>query len=318
MKVVVTGSGFADTAVERAVLEPAGCEVVATDAVSPEDVIAVAGDAEALLVQYARLDADTLAQLPALRIISRYGTGVDNIDLDAATQHGIAVANVPIYGGNEVALHATSLILAMVRHLPQLDRAVRAGHWHHQATGPLTAAADLKLGVLGLGRIGRVVAERAGLWFEAVLAHDLDPSDVAMYVESVSLDELFERSDVVSVHLPLTEDTHGIVNRRRLRQLGSGGYLVNTARGGLVVLDDLIAALDAGELAGAALDVLPDEPPPDGHPVLRHPKVALTPHVAWYSTAAEADLRRRAAQNIVDWREGRTTNRITRADEPPA
>jgi D-3-phosphoglycerate dehydrogenase len=310
MKVVVSGTEFSDTDVERSVLEPAGCEVEATGAISPEDIVAVAADAQALLVQYARLDADTLAKLPTLRMISRYGTGVDNIDLDAAEQHGIVVTNVPAYGGDEVALHATSLILAGVRHLPQLDRAVRSGHWHHRAAGPLRATDELTLGVLGLGRIGRVVAERAGPWFGTVVAHDLAPVDVSAQVTMVGLDELFQRSDIVSVHLPLTEDTHGIVDRARLRLLGPEGYLVNTARGALVVADDLLAVIEAGELAGAALDVLPEEPPPEDHPLLRRPEVLLTPHVAWYSTASEADLRRRAAQNVLDWRDGRPCNQV--------
>lgn len=261
MKVVVTGTEFAGTEVERSILEPAGWKLEATDAVTPQDIVAAAVDAQALLVQYAHLDAATLAQLPSLQMISRYGTGVDNIDLDAAAQHGIVVANVPAYGGDEVALHATSLILAGLRHLPQFDRAVRSGRWHHQATGRLRAPDELTLGVLGLGRIGRVVAERAGPWFGTVVAHDLAPVDVDPAVTMVGLDQLFERSDIVSVHLPLTDDTHGIVDRARLRLLGPDGYLVNTARGALVIVDDLLAALDAGELAGAALDVLPEEPP---------------------------------------------------------
>lgn len=314
MKVVITGTDFSDVDIERSLLEPAGWNVVATDTTEPDGIVEAAAEAEALLVQYATIDDEVLSQLQMLRIISRYGTGVDNIDLVAAAEHDVVVANVPIYGGDEVAVHATSLILAMLRHLPQFQRAVRSGVWDHLSTGPLTSPAELTLGVLGLGRIGRVVAERAGIWFDRVVGHDIDPTVLPDRVRLVELDELFELADVVSLHLPLTDATRQIVDRRRLRLLGPEGVVVNTARGDLVLLDDLLDALDANEIAGAALDVLTQEPPPADHPVLSHPSVLVTPHTAWYSTAAEVDIRRRAAQNVVDWQHGELTNVVGSRD----
>ncbi|MFA9444496.1 C-terminal binding protein [Egicoccus sp. AB-alg6-2] len=307
MKVVITATDFPDADIERAILEDAGHEVVVTDVSAPHRIANEAADADALLVQFAIIDRDTISQLPKLQFISRYGVGVDNIDLEAAFERNIRVANVPSYGGDEVALHATSLILALIRHLPGFDRCVRAGQWNYRDTGPVAASADMTLGLLGLGRIGRTVAERAGVWFRQVIAHDPHVIDEGA-VDLVGLDELFARADVVSVHVPLTSETAGSVDRRRMRLLGPGGYLVNTARGAVVRLDDLLEALDAGELRAAALDVQPHEPPPPSHPILRHPAVLLTPHVAWYSESAEADLRRQAARNVVAWQRGKPEN----------
>jgi D-3-phosphoglycerate dehydrogenase / 2-oxoglutarate reductase len=327
---VITATAFADAAIERDVLERAGVDVSVTDARTPDEIVEVAAQATAILVQFARIDASVFARLPVLRFISRYGVGVDNIDLAAADKHGVLVSNVPRYGRDEVALHATSMILGLVRHLPAYDRAVRAGRWDHRATGDVASPSDLTLGLYGLGRIGRQVAARAGPWFGAVIAHDplVTPDrDVAHgplgaqgspVVDMVGVDDLFRRADVVSLHAPLNDDTAGVVDGQRLRLLGPSGYLVNTARGGLVHIDDLVAVLEAGELAGAALDVQPEEPPPPDHPILRRPEVLLTPHVAWYSDASEAELRREAANNIIAWLDGAPRNIVgTRALERP-
>jgi D-3-phosphoglycerate dehydrogenase / 2-oxoglutarate reductase len=310
MRAVITATGFGDADVERAILEAAGFEVVVADVREGDQIVAAAESADALLVQYAAVDGATIGRLPALRFISRYGVGVDTIDLDAARRQGVLVSNVPRYGGDEVALHATSLILSLVRHVPGFDRSVRGGAWDHRATGPVAAAGDLTLGLYGLGTIGRTVAGRAGVWFGEVIAHDPNIQDGGG-TELVALDELFERADVVSVHVPLTRETEDAIDRRRLRLLGPGGYLVNTARGGVVRLDDLLDALDADELRGAALDVQPAEPPPPDHPVLSHPGVILTPHAAWYSEAAEHDLRRQAAENVVAWARGHPRNVVS-------
>jgi D-3-phosphoglycerate dehydrogenase / 2-oxoglutarate reductase len=309
VKVVVTATDFADADVERTILEGAGHEVVVADVQTADELVDVAADAEALLVQFATIDDATLSRLPVLQFISRYGVGVDNIDLEAAAAQDVLVANVPVYGGDEVALHATSMILGLVRHLRGFDRAVRSGRWDYRETGPVSATSDLTLGVFGLGRIGRTVAERAGVWFGQTIAHDPHVEDGGN-VELVEVDDLFERADVVSVHVPLTAATAGSVDRRRLRLLGPSGYLVNTARGAVVRLDDLLAALDAREVRGAALDVQPVEPPPAGHPVLTHPRLLLTPHVAWYSEAAETDLRGQAAENVVAWARGEPQNLV--------
>jgi D-3-phosphoglycerate dehydrogenase / 2-oxoglutarate reductase len=248
--------------------------------------------------------------LPRLRLVSRYGVGVDVVDTEAAREHGVWVCNVPDYGTSEVALHAAAMLLALLRNLAGHDREVRAGRWDYHLGGVLRRPGSLTLGVVGLGRIGRMTAERAGPWFGEVvgsdpyLPHDAWPGEL----ERLELPELFARSSAVTLHLPLSDATEGLVGADLLGRMPPGSYLVNTARGGLVDPDAVLAALDAGQLAGIAFDVLPTEPPPADHPLLSHPRALITPHVAWYSAEAEQELRRKAAQNIVDWaRTGRPT-----------
>jgi D-3-phosphoglycerate dehydrogenase / 2-oxoglutarate reductase len=217
---------------------------------------------------------------------------------------------VPDYGTTEVALHAVAMLLALLRNLAGHDREVRTGHWDYHLGGELRRPSSLTLGVVGLGRIGRMTAERVAPWFSAVVGYDPYLPEVAwpQGFERVGILDLFARSSAVTLHLPLTEDTRGLVGIELLGSMPPGSYLVNTSRGGLVDLDALLDALDSGQLAGAALDVLPQEPPPDDHPLLTHPRALITPHVAWYSAEAEVELRRKAAQNIVDWAQtGRPT-----------
>jgi len=213
------------------------------------------------------------------------------------------VCNVPDYGTSEVALHAVAMLLALLRNLAGHDREVRAGHWDYQRGGPLRRPSTLTLGVLGLGRIGRMTAERAAPWFGGCVGYDPHLPDSAWPrdVERLDLEEVFSRSNAVTLHLPLTDGTRGLVGEELLARMPAGSYLVNTARGGLVDPDAVVQALDDGRLAGVALDVLPVEPPRWGHPLLAHPRALLTPHVGWYSEEAEVELRRKAAQNVVDW-----------------
>ncbi len=303
MKVLITDAEYPDLAIERQVLEAAGFEVALAQCRTPQEVIAKGQGAAALLVQYAPITREVFAALPELKIVSRYGVGVDTVDLEAARAFGVWVANVPDYGTEEVAAHAFAMALALVRHLPFYDRAVREGKWHYLTSGPLKRPSTMTFGVVGLGRIGRTVAERARAWFGRVLGHDpyLPESAWPRGVEGVGLEELFRQSHVVSLHLPLTPETRHLANRARLASMPVGSYLVNTARGSLVDLDALLWALEEGPLAGAALDVLPEEPPPKGHPILRHPRVLFSPHAAFFSEEAEAALRRKAAMNIVAW-----------------
>jgi D-3-phosphoglycerate dehydrogenase / 2-oxoglutarate reductase len=303
MRVLVTDAEYASLDIEAGVLEAAGHELRVARCTTPQDVVAAARDADALLVQYAPITAEVFEALPRLRLVSRYGVGVDVVDQEAARARGVWVCNVPDYGTAEVALHATAMLLALLRNLGGHDREVRAQRWSYQLGGRLRRPSGLTLGVLGLGRIGRMTAERAGPWFGGCVGYDPHLPDSAWPtgVERVDLDEVFARSDAVTLHLPLTAETHGLVGEERLGKMPEGAYLVNTARGGLVDLDALVRALDEGRLAGVALDVLPQEPPEWGHPLLTHPRVLLTPHVGWYSEEAEAELRRKAAQNVVDW-----------------
>jgi D-3-phosphoglycerate dehydrogenase / 2-oxoglutarate reductase len=310
MKVLVTDAEYSSLDIESSVLAAAGHELRLGSCKTAEDVIEAGAGADAMLVQYAPITAAVFEALPRLGLVSRYGVGVDVVDADAAQRHGVWVCNVPDYGTTEVALHAVAMLLALLRNLAGHDREVRTGHWDYHLGGELRRPSSLTLGVVGLGRIGRMTAERAAPWFSAVVGYDPYLPDFAWPkgFERVGLLDLFARSSAVTLHLPLTEDTRGLVDVDLLARMPTGSYLVNTSRGGLVDLDALLDALDRGRLAGAALDVLPQEPPPNDHPLLSHPRALITPHVAWYSAEAEVELRRKAAQNIVDWAQtGRPT-----------
>ncbi len=308
MKVLITDFNYPDVELERRILEDAGLELVTAQCRSEEDVIEAARGVSALLTQYARITARVMAELPDLRMVGRYGVGYDIVDVEAARERGVWVANVPDYGTEEVAVHALSLALSLLRHLPLYDRDVKAGRWHSASTGPLFRLKNSTLGVVGLGRIGGTFARRASPWFGRTLGCDPYLEDDAWpeSVERASLEEVFSESLLVSLHPPLTDETRGFIDRNLLERMPDGSYLVNTARGGLVVIDDLLWALEEGPLAGAGLDVLPQEPPPQDHPLLSNPNVILTPHAAFYSVEAEQEVRRKAAQNVVAWaREGR-------------
>jgi D-3-phosphoglycerate dehydrogenase / 2-oxoglutarate reductase len=310
MKVLAADAEYESLDVETDVLEAAGHQLLGASCKTPEDVIEAAAGVDALLVQYAPITEAVLQALPRLRLVSRYGVGVDSVDIEAARRHGVWVCNVPDYGTEEVSLHAVAMLLALLRNLAGHDREVRAGRWNYQLGGPLRRPSSLTLGVVGLGRIGRMTAERAAPWFGAVVGFDPYLPDDAWPDEVARLDlpELFSRSSAVTLHLPLTDTTRGLVGGELLGLMPRGSYLVNTARGGLVDLDAVVGALEEGALAAVALDVLPQEPPAAGHPLLTHSRAMITPHVAWYSTEAEIELRRKAAQNIVDWaRTGRPT-----------
>jgi D-3-phosphoglycerate dehydrogenase len=319
MKVLLTDVEQPDIDLERTILAEAGFEVALAQCRTPEDVIQAGRGAIAFLVQAAPITREVLEALPDLRFISCCGVGVDMVDLAAAREQGVWVANVPDAITEEVATHALGMILSLVRHLPFHDRAVRAGHWHYQHTGPLRRLSTMTLGLVGLGRIGRRLVQLAQPCFEQILAYDpyLPDSIWPDTVHQVELETIFQQSDVVSLHTPLTEETRNLINSQQLAQMRAGSYLVNVARGALVNLAALLQALDKGHLAGAALDVLPQEPPPADHPVLQHPQVLLSPHAAFYSVEGEEELRRKYALNVVVWaREGRPPYVVVEGRKP--
>lgn len=303
MKVVITDADYPDIEIEQAVLAAAGCTVVRADAREPDQVAKVASGAGALIYQWATITGEVLDAAPSVGLVVRYGVGVDSVDLVGAERRGVWVANVPGYGTEEVAAHAFAGAMACLRHLGPYDRLARSGRWDYLATGTVRRLSTLTFGCLGLGRIGRMIAERAAPWFGRVIAHDPGPDGPAWPggVGRVGLDELFASADVVSLHLPLTEDTRHVVDARRLALMPPGAVLVNTARGGLVDERALLAALDEQRLSAAALDTWADEPVPPGHPLVDHPSVLATPHAAWYSREAEEEVRRRAAENVAAW-----------------
>lgn len=310
MRFLITDHDFPDVELEKALLRDAGFAVEVAQCRTEGDVIAAAKGCAGVLSQYAPMNARVFAALPQLRIVSRFGAGFDTVNLKDAREHGVWVANSPDYGVHEVSTHALAMALSLVRHLPFYDRDVRAGNWHYLSAGPLRRVKEMTLGLVGLGRIGRRMAHLAREAFGTVVACDpyIAEDEFPPFVKRVSLDDCFRQADVLSLHVPLNDETLHLADARRLGLMARGSFLVNTSRGAVADVNAVLAALDAGILEAAALDVLPIEPPPAGHPVTRHPRVLLTPHAAFYSVQGEKELRRKAAQNLVDWaRTGRPT-----------
>lgn len=267
-----------------------------------KDILA---DADVLLVALQPVTAGVMDAMPKCRLISRLGVGVDNIDLPAATAHGIWVANVPDYGTDEVSTHAITLALAQLRGLPHLINATKAGQWDGLAVAPIMRLTTLTLGILGFGRIGSAAAKKAiGLGLR-VIAHDPFVSDETIRnagVQPVDLETLFKTADVVSLHVPLNASTRHSINARLLGLMKPSAYLVNTARGGVINEVDLLDVMRAGGIRGAALDVLSEEPPAKDNPTLQaliaHPRMLITPHIAWYSEQGRYDMHALAAEDI--------------------
>lgn len=303
MRVLITDHDFPDLDIEHGIFAAAGIEVATAQCRSAQAVIRAAAGCSALLVQYAPITEGVLAALPQVGLVSRIGAGYDTVDPEACARHGVWLANSPDYGVGEVATHALAMALALLRHLPFYDRDVKAGHWHYLSPGRIRRAAGLTVGILGLGRIGKRFAHLARNCFARVIACDpyLIDGDFPAYVERVTQQQLFEGAHVISLHVPLTAETRGLVNDSLLGRVRPGTILVNTARGAVVDIDALLMALDAGHVAAAGLDVLPTEPVSADHRLARHPHVLLTPHAAFYSDESEIELRRKAALNIVQW-----------------
>ena len=295
MHLAVLDSSYRDIEVESAAAAVRGIEVID----SRTDSIA----ADGVLVQYAVISADIMDANPTWRVIGRYGVGVDTIDLDAASERGIAVVNVPDYCEEEVATHAAALILGATRRIREADALVRAGRWTEwNDLRPIFSLSTATLSLVGVGRIGSETIRLMAPFFSSVIAHDPFASPIEG-VELVDLDEALRRADVLSLHCPLTPETHHLIDAAALNQMKSTAYLVNVSRGGLVDTAALSAAIARGRLAGAALDVLENEPP-DGDPILNSPHVTLTNHLAWYSEQSEQRLRHLLAQRCADFLAG--------------
>jgi D-3-phosphoglycerate dehydrogenase len=308
IRALVTDWEFDDLELERQQLASAGIELQHSQCRTPEEVSTAIADsgAQALLVQYAPITASVLEDAD-IGIVARYGVGVDNVDLEAAARTRTTVCNVTGYGDEEVATHAAALALAALRGLPFHDRDVRAGGWDYKRARPIRRASQLTLGVLGLGRIGREAVRLLGPFFGRVVGADpyLPTEHWPDTVQQRSIEQTLRVADVLTLHLPLTDETHHLVDDATLSHMPEGAILVNTSRGSLVDEDAVLRALDNGHLAAAAVDVLAEEPANADHPLRSHERALVTPHTAWYSAESEKVLRRRATANIVAWANGR-------------
>ena len=298
--VVITDCDHDNVDPERAVLDGHDVELRVLQCRTPKEVADQAGDADVLINQYVPITAEVLDALARCRLVVRYGVGVDNVDVEAATARGVWVANVPDYGRDEVADHTLALALTVLRGVVVLDRSVREGRWDLEAARPLRRLATLTYGVIGCGAIGSAVARRAAGLGMAVLGYDVEGVASDPPIQRVPLEELLASADLVSLHAALTPDSHHLIDAAALARMRPSAFLVNTARGGLVDAAALLAALDAGALAGAALDVLEGEPPDElGWKLARHPRVVVTPHAAWYSEEAFHTLKTEVAREAL-------------------
>jgi D-3-phosphoglycerate dehydrogenase len=302
-RVVVTDHVFADLDTERDLLGAAGHELVFEGNVTaPGDVRARVAGADAVLNCYTAMPREVIEALDGCRIIARYGIGIDTIDLDAATARGILVTNVPDYCIDEVSDHALALILALTRGVARLDRSVRGGSWSTADAPPIHRMRGRVLGLVGFGRIARALAVKAAAIGFRVVASDpyvVDELVREAGVEPRSLEDLFAEADVLSIHAPLTEGTRHLIGADAIARMKPGAIVVNTSRGPLVDRAALLEALESGRLGGAGLDVLETEPPDPGDPLLTHPNVVVTPHAAFMSIESVAELRRKAAEQVV-------------------
>ena len=298
--VVITDCDHDNVDPERAVLDGHDVELRLLACRTPEEVAAQAGDADVLLNQYVPITGEVLDALPRCRLVVRYGVGFDNVEVEAAADRGVWVANVPDYGRDEVADHTLALAMSLLRGVAVLDRSVRDGTWDLAAARPLRRLSTLTWGVVGCGAIGTAVAARAAALGMRVLGYDLPQVRSQAPVERAGLEELLAAADLVSLHAALTPGSHHLIGAGALGRMRPTAFLVNTARGGLVDTAALLAGLEAGELAGAGLDVLETEPPDElGWRLARHPRVVATPHAAWYSEEAFVTLKSEAAREAL-------------------
>jgi D-3-phosphoglycerate dehydrogenase / 2-oxoglutarate reductase len=299
--VAVADSVFPTLDPARAVLSKIGAELRLADRPTPDAIVKVARDADAVLVTYAKITADMIRQMARCRIIARFGIGVDNVDIAAATDGGIVVTRVPDYCIDEVSDHTLALLLALVRKIPFANSSVHAGRWEMSAVVPIHRLRGTVLGLVGFGRIPQLVAPKAKAFGLKVVTYDpYVPQHITTQadVERVDFAELIKVSDYVSIHTPLMRETEGLFNADVFRQMKPTAYLINTARGAIVDETALAHALDAGQLTGAALDVLSQEPP-TASPLLGRNNVILTPHMSFYSVESLVELQTKAAEEVV-------------------
>jgi D-3-phosphoglycerate dehydrogenase len=301
-RIAILGTRFGQPDIERAELSTLGVEFVLGAATSAEDLVDVAEGATAILAGSPPMfGREVLAQLPACRAIVRYGVGIETIDLEAATERGIIVANVPDYCTEEVATHTVALILACARKLLPAHKAATGGQWQVTAVRPLFSTEDQAVGIIGFGKIGQAVARKLRPFGFEILVYDpyIDDETLAEHsAKAVTSSELFTRSDIISLNAPLNDDTYHLVDEQTLDQMKPTAFIVNTSRGGLIDEEALARALDQDKIAGAALDVMEREPVPRDHALLNSDRILVTPHVAWYTLQSTERMRRLASREV--------------------
>ncbi len=315
----ITDHDFPNLDAEERVLRPLGIRLEVLNGADRPTVRSALGRADAVINQFAPLDADLIATMPRCLVIVRYGVGYDTIDVAAATRAGICVANVPDYGTQEVALHAIALLLAVHRRLLSYDGALRQGRWLKgaQVVPPIPRMKGLTIGIVGFGRIGRAVAAHAESLGMNRLTYDPYVSrSSAMDVGAILVDyaTLLRQSDFLTFHTPLSTETRHLLGQREIAQMKPSAVLINTSRGAVIDTAALAKGLQEGRLAGAGLDVFEQEPLKANHPLRTAPNTILTPHVAWYSEEATQTLKRRVAEEVARVAQGEWPRSLVNPD----
>lgn len=311
-KVTLVDHEWEDTQLEERMFEEAGLELQILQSREKERIIEAAKTSDALLILYADIDEDILKEAQAagrLQIVSRYGIGINMVDVAAAKACGIDVANVNDYCIDEVSDHSLAFILAAARRLIPYYNDTRAGHWDFKVADLPIRSSKATVGLLGFGKIPRRLAEKLNAIGYNVMAYDpfVSEEDMhAVHVRKATVEEIIAKSDFISVHVPLIEATHHLLNREAFQAMKSNAYIINTARGPIIDEEAMIEALQNGEIAGAYLDVTETEPLPANSPLRTLPNVVLSPHAAWYSEDAFFEIRYKAIQNIIEKSEGKT------------
>lgn len=312
-KVVITEAEHESFEPEKEELNKVGAEVVVGQCKTEDEIIKIAKDADGLIVQYASITRRVIKSLKKCKVISRYGIGVDSIDVEAATEHGIWIVNVPEYCIDEVSDHTIALALACVRKVLMLDNAVKRGIWDFKISTPIFRLRNMKLGLVGFGNIARMVSLKAQAFGLIVVAYDPYISSSVMAqnnVKKVGLEDLLKEADIISLHLPLTKDTKYMFTEKEFKIMKNRAFIINTARGPLIKENDLYRALNEKWIAGAGLDVIEKEPIDLNNNLLKLDNIIITPHVAFYSEESLKDLQRSAAKGVAQVLNGETPSSI--------
>lgn len=306
VKIVITDCSWGSIETEKKYL-PVDAIVEGYQCKTEEEILEVCKDADAVLSEYAPLTRSVLNELKKCKIISNTSIGVDNIDVQAATEMGIAVANVPGYCAVDVAEHTMALILSSRRNIVVYDNEVKNNRWDLDSAPPMKRLSGQVLGLIGFGGISRNVATMAKSFGMKVIAHTSVPKELtdSFGVESVDLQYLLNESNIISSHIPLNDKTRNFFDMNKFEKMEKKPLFVNTSRGGVVNEDDLIEALHKGYVSAAALDVLQEEPPKSSNGLLAMENVIITPHAAFYSVEALEEVRRRSALNVTNYLKGK-------------
>lgn len=302
MKIIITDCDHKDIDIETKVLNTAGIDFELKQCHSEEDLINQCKDADAFIVQYAKITKKVMDALPKLKFIVRYGVGVDTIDIEEATKHNIQVCNVPDYGMNEVADHAIALMMAMTRKIVLMNDFTKHKNWDYAHSIPIHRACNQTVGVIGLGRIGRNFATKAHALGYNIIGYDpyFKPSDETNFITIKNLSDLIQEADIISLHIP-ADGNKDLFNKYTFKKMKNNAILINVARGGIINENDLYDALVYGEIAGAAIDCVVTEPMPTDNKLFTLDNYIATPHMAWYSEEAAQELKRKVAEECVNF-----------------